>query len=271
MRRPFETTLAAIVLFVGTRAHAATTAECLAASEASLKAETEHRLRDERSRLLICASPTCPTAIRKECVSRVDAVNAQIPTIVFGAKDGSGADLVNVKVSVDREPLADKLDGVALSVDPGQHTFVFEAPGHTQITKSFLIQQSQKDRHEIVVFDPAPPSSGAPADVGLGTQKIAAITAGASGAVGLGLGAAFGALALSQKGTAQGICPGSTCATSAGSDDWSKAKTSGTVSTVGFIVGGVGLAAGAVLWLTAPRTTAQVGLGPGALHLRGSF
>jgi hypothetical protein len=271
MRRSLETTLAAVVVLVGSPARAATTAECLAASEASLKAETEHKLRDERARLLVCASPTCPAAIRKECVSRVDAVNAQIPTIVFGAKDGTGTDLVNVKVSVDGEPLTDKLDGVALAVDPGQHTFVFEAAGHTRITKSFLVQQSQKDRHEVVVFDPVSTPAAAPADPGLGAQRIAAIAAGVVGVAGLGLGAVFGGLALSEKSTAQAACPGSTCATSAGSDDWSRAKTSGTVSTVGFIVGGVGVAAGAVLWLTAPRSAVEVGLGPGALRLQGSF
>src|ERR1017187_7463692 len=75
-----------------------TTADCLAASDASLKSGNEHKLRAERSQLLTCASSNCPTDIRKDCTSRVDEVNAQIPTIIFRAKDPSGADLSGVKV-----------------------------------------------------------------------------------------------------------------------------------------------------------------------------
>jgi len=44
-----------------------TTADCLAASDASLKAGNEHKVRAERAQLLVYAATTCPADIRKEC------------------------------------------------------------------------------------------------------------------------------------------------------------------------------------------------------------
>ncbi len=290
LRVPLLLAGGALALFSASRASAAgpTTEECLAASDASLRSGTEHKLRDERAQLVICAAASCPEPIRKECLSHVDEVNAQIPTLIVAAKDASGADLTAVRVAMDGEPLTDALNGTAFAVDPGQHVFTFDAAGQTRVTRTLLIQQAQKDRRELVTFGPSPASGAAPAPSatpgaagqpstggGLGTQRVVALVAGGAGVVALGVGAAFGAIALSEKSTAQAACAGSTCATPDGVSKWSSAASSGNVSTVGLIVGGVGMAAGAVLWFTAPRksagASAQVGLGPGVVQLRGTW
>jgi hypothetical protein len=258
-----------------------TVAECLAASDASATLARDHRLLAERAQLLVCAATSCPVDIRKDCVSHVDEVNGQIPTIVFEAKDGSGMDINAVKVTMDGQPLTEKLDGTALSIDPGEHSFTFQMVGQPVVTKSFTIQQSQKDRHEAIMLGPPAPAPGLPAlpgpaaSTGLGTQRIVALGTGGIGLVGVAVGAAFGAIAMSDKSSAKNACPGATCPTPAGSDKWSSAEKAGNVSTVGFIVGGVALAGAATLWFTArsgasaPR--AQVGLGPGMLQVRGSW
>jgi hypothetical protein len=143
------------------RAADPTTADCLAASLASLKLGNEHKVRQERAQLLVCAADSCPGDIRRECARRVDEVNGAIPTIIFAAKDATHNDLSAVKVTMDGEVLAERLEGTALSIDPGQHVFVFETPGFPGIEKHFVIQQGQKDRREQVVFgaaagEPAP-------------------------------------------------------------------------------------------------------------------
>ena len=81
-------------------------------------------------------------------------------------------------------------------------------------------------------------------------QRPAAAAAGATAAAAA---AAFGAVASSQWDDAQSQCeePPYGCGTE-GVVKGQDAQTSATVSTVGFIVGGVGIAAGVVLWLTAP-------------------
>jgi len=243
----------------------------LAASEASLKAGNEHALRAERSALLICAAASCPSDVRSECIRRVDEVNAAIPTIVFVAKDAPGGDLSAVKVVMDGEVLAERLDGSALSIDPGVRTFRFETAGYRPITKQLVIRESQKNRHEAVVFGSAEALS-APSS-GVGAQRTLAIVVGGVGLASLGVGSAFGLSAMAKKADAEKVCLHD-CADQNGVNLWDEAARAGNVSTVLFIAGGVLLGAGAALWLTAhPDATrgpsAQVGVGPGSIQLRG--
>jgi hypothetical protein len=272
------------------RAAGPSTAECLAASDASISADERHALRAERAQLLVCAAPSCPADIRKECARRVDEVNARMPTLIFAARDAAGADLVAVRVTMDGEPLADKLEGTAIPVDPGEHTFAFETAGQPAVTKKLVVQVAQKDRHELVVIGPpaapaapaapppstpaATPLSAAPESHGLGTQRVLAVAAGGLGVIGVGVGVAFGVMAIGQKNDAQNACPNNPCATQDGANKWSSAGVTGNVATIAVIAGGVALAGGAVLWLTAPRAAgpgAQVGLGPGGVALRGTW
>jgi hypothetical protein len=129
-------------------AHAAapTTAECLAASETSLTLRNHHKLREARARLLICSDTACPDDIRDECVRRVAEVNAAMPSVIFEAKSVAGGELTNVRVSMDGESLADQLDGTAIALDPGQHSFTFEAAGEAGSTMSLVVHEGQKNR-----------------------------------------------------------------------------------------------------------------------------
>ncbi len=281
------------------RADGPSAGQCIAATESAISLRASHKLRAAKAQLLVCASASCPADMRNDCIHGIDELSAAIPLVVFGAKDASGVDLNAVKVTMDGEVLASTLEGTPLAVDPGPHTFTFESAGLTSVTTKLTILQGQKDRREAIVFPaaagaappvtppPPPPvaaptsqteAAGAPAPAhSLGTQKILAIVSGGVGVVGLGVGAAFGAIAISKKSTAQGVCPSGNCPTAAGSSDWSSALTAANVSNVGFIVGALGVAGGAVLWFTAPKAsngataTAQVGVGPGAIQLRGTW
>jgi hypothetical protein len=113
-----------------------------------------------------------------------------------------------------------------------------------------------------------PPSSGTR---GLGTQRVVALVAGAVGVVGIGVGTVFGVTAISEKNTAEGVCP-ARCSHQDGVNDWRSATSAGNVSTVAFVVGGSALAGAAVLWLTAPSNrNVGVGIGPGTLQVQGSW
>jgi hypothetical protein len=268
-----------------------TTADCLAASDASLKFGNEHKLRAERTQLLVCAAATCPADVRKECLRRVDEVNAAIPTIIFEARDAAGNDLSAVTLTMDGQLLSERLEGTPLSIDPGEHTFVFETAGQEPITRHLVVRESQKERREPVVFGavaakvspPAPmvgagvqPSSDAtPPTPSLGTQKVVALVAAGVGVVGLGLGVTFGLIAISKKDEAEKACP-ATCASQDGVDKWSSAKSTGTLSTALFVVGGVGAVGADVLWTTAKppaagSIAAQLGITPGSVQLRGTW
>ena len=275
--------LASALLCLPARAAEPGVSECLAASEASLKAGNEHQLRAERRSLLICAAPSCPNAVRKECMLRVEQVTVAIPSLVFEAKDENGKDLSEVKVTMDSEVLANRLDGSAIAIDPGSHTFVFETEGQKPVTKDLVVREAVKERHEEVQFGVLRTAlqgatsgknsdSGAQGTGGFGTQKVIAVVAAGIGAAGLITGGVFGVLALDKKKEGERICPAK-CSTQDGVDAWSAAKLDGNVATIAFAVGGVALAGGAILWFTAgsPNAPTEVGIGPGTLRVRGTW
>jgi hypothetical protein len=242
---------------------------------ASIRLDNEHRLRAERTQLLVCASASCPVDVRNECVHRVDEVNSAIPTIIFGARDGEGNDLSAVRVIMDTEVLTDRLQGLAIPIDPGAHTFIFETALQQSVWKSFVILQGQKNRTEVITFSavPRPPSAdGASRSRALETlitppppardtgatftprQKWATGLA-VIGVVGLGLGTGFGWRARIDRDDARELCPG-TCTDQRGVDRWHEAKRAGNFATAAFVAGGIGVAAATLLWLTAtPSST----------------
>jgi hypothetical protein len=96
----------------------------------------------------------------------------------------------------------------------------------------------------------------------------------AAGGAGLVVGGVTGGLALGLKGELDdsGDCPDG-CKSSRRSDV-NRLNLYRTVSTVGFIAGGVLAATGVVLWMTAPRpasATAQAKVGPGGVTIEGTF
>ena len=297
-----STSVALALAVAGRGAHAAnpTTADCLAANESALALGNQHKLRDERGKFLICSASSCPADVRAECIRRVGEVNVAIPTIVFEARDAAGSDLGSVRVTMDGEVLAERLEGTALSINPGLHTFAFETPGQPRLEKQLLIREGEKDRRERVTFGSTASAAVAPAGVAgqsapgatlvgsptsgpagespsghLGSQRMLAIAGAGVGIIGLGLGIGFGLDARSKHDDAVQACPGQ-CADQHGVNLWNQAQSAGNVSTVTFIVGAAGLAGAAALWFTAkPESTSgsgtKVGLGPGTLQLRGSW
>lgn len=99
---------------------------------------------------------------------------------------------------------------------------------------------------------PPPSSSG-----GLKIPTLSLIGFGV-GAAGLIVGSVTGVMAMSAEGDLADECPNMKCK-SANKDDLDSAKTKATISTVGFIVAGVGIAVGVVGFFLQPKTEAKVG------------
>jgi len=311
------------------KAEAPTVEECAALSEAGQELQTTHKLREARSKLVLCTSPSCPRPIRDDCARRVDQVEKDIPTIVFEITDGAGNDLTSVKITVDGA-LSDKGPGDPISLDPGPHTFRFAVTGMQPVEKTFVLDEGVP-RHEGIVMMPPPPrpstspvmpppaesatasgtsaspapsevtptevpaaSSSAPVVTDRATptpatpdaasssgQRTVGLVVGAAGVLGVGLGAYFGIDASSHWSSSQSECSSSNCPQHAQAvTDHDAAQSAATVSTIAFIAGGAALAAGAVLWLTAPSRHGSAGgmalvptatPGGGGLSLKGAF
>ena len=273
-----------------------TRAQCIAANGQAQSLRRDGKLGEARDLLRSCSDPKCPNTVATDCTRRLDELESAQPTIVFDVKDGSGADLQAVKVTVDDRPLADKIDGTAFQIDPGDHAFTFEVDGQAPVTQRFVLTEGQKGRHESIVIGPPPapavvaapspaapePETVEPPPSGLGTQKKIAIGLGAAGVAGVAAGAVFGILASSSWHAQQRDCASSTDCPDHDQavSDHHTLTTDGTVSTVAFIAGGALLAAGATLFFikrhepAAPPDSVSVSLGVGpmtTLRLTGEF
>jgi hypothetical protein len=91
--------------------------------------------------------------------------------------------------------------------------------------------------------------------------------------VGVGVGTVFGLSSKSKHDTAEEHCTGTVCHDQEGLDAGEDAYTAGTISTVAMIVGGAGLAGGAVLWFTAKPDSSgpEVALGLSGVRVRGTW
>jgi hypothetical protein len=101
-----------------------------------------------------------------------------------------------------------------------------------------------------------------------------------AGVVGLGVGAVTGILAIGKHSTLATECTGGDCSTPAAQSDLSSYHSMGTISTIGFVAGGVLAAGGVVLYFTAPHGQSAAPatgiritpfVGPGSVGAVGSF
>jgi hypothetical protein len=295
MSRPLKcirVSLVAVAIGLATSPAAAdpTKAQCATANASGQDLRRDGKLTEAREQLRMCSDPKCPAVVRVDCAKRLDELEGAQPTIVFDAKDGAGADITVVKVSVDNRPLAEKLDGSALPIEPGEHSFTFEVAGQTPVTQHIVVKEGEKGRHEKIVIGapppaPPPPPPPPPPAEGLGTQRILGIVGGGVGVAGIAVGSVFGLLTASAISKQKSDCASSTnCANAAqAASDHSTWTTDGTISTIAFIAGGALLAGGAIVFFTAghagteqPAATGlmlvpSAGPGGGGMLLKGEF
>ncbi len=255
--------------------------ECIAASEGAQRLQQAGKLRDARAQFLLCAAASCPGPVRSDCTARAEEIDRAMPTVVLEAKDGRGNDLTAVAVRVDGTPLVDHLDGRPVPLDPGQHAFTFEAAGQPPVEQSVVVVQGEKDRHVTVTLGSAPPAAPVPA------APVAPAPAGAEGGgwsgqktiavlvAGLGLGGAvvgtiFGLTAASNWSQAQSDCKTACGPGSSAQSELSSTHSAASVSNVAFVVAGLGLVGGGVLFFTAPggAVTVSAGAAPGGGGVR---
>jgi hypothetical protein len=261
-------------------------AACLQAASSGQTLRDAHKLAEARDQFRVCAGALCPSIVQTQCVTWLADVERALPTIVVTAKDGAGADLFDVRVSVDGAPLTTKLDGAAVPLNPGPHAFHLELADGTSADKQVMVREGEKDQSVAVVLKPAgaleapqvqPPSAPAtallpappPADAtsrGLGGLRIAALVVGGAGVVGVGVGSYFGLVAMSKKRDSDAQCPGGATGPCSGSGVSSSkdAESAGNASTIAFAVGLAALAGGAVLWFVAPSSPRTAGVSVGA-------
>jgi hypothetical protein len=274
-------------------------ADCIAAFEAAQSLRADSKLTQAIPKFAVCARDVCPRSMQKACVDQAAEATALLPTVVLSATDASNSGVVDAKVSIDGVVVTTVLDGKAIPVDPGLHTFRFEKAGVAPVERRVAIKEGQKGQSvEAQLASPRPaapavasvaaPPVIAPAPVvappppareerrGSGSPLLwAGVGVGAAGVAGIGLGSVFGAMAFSKWNDAKAQC-GNACA--AGSPAYatrSTGETDATISTVAFVAGGVLAAGGVALIVAAPssKSSTSAALAPtiGGLQMVGRF
>jgi hypothetical protein len=180
------------------------------------------------------------------------------------------------KVTIDERPIKSEALGIAFFVDPGAHTIVAAADGFNPETRTFTAAEGKSESVSIAltrapsaagasvapgstaVGAAVPPNNPPAADTGAeGTPNhVPAFVAFGVGAAGLVTGVITGVLALGKHDDLSKACTNGSCDPSQQSNIDSY-HSLGLVSTVGFIVAGVGAAAGVTLWVALPKTGAH--------------
>jgi Tetratricopeptide repeat len=184
--------------------------------------------------------------------------------------------------------------GAPLPVDKGAHVLTASATGKQRLEKAVNVPSDGTKAS--VTFDKlddlssapggappgveaVPPVESTPPDEGttfFNTQRTAGLAVGGVGVIGVVVGAIFGAQAISKLNESnEGHCNADTnkCDPE-GLALREDGHTAGTVSTVMFVLGGLAVAGGVTLFVTAPSssaTSAKVAVGPGGITLRGTW
>jgi hypothetical protein len=225
-------------------------------------------------------APGAPEAFRQAIESAKTEVTSVAPFIgrvTITVTAPVAGDLPNEKVTVDDIPVNSASLGIARTIDPGEHVLVVTADGYKRIESRFTVPDGgsvdapvtlEKDPNYVPpavptgttgptgtttgVIAPPPPPGGEQPPPPAGSPSLVPWVVMGIGGVGLLTGAITGALALGDHSTLSGPCKGGSCPSSE-SGELSSYHTVGGVSTVAFIIGGVGVAAGVVLLLVQPK------------------
>lgn len=159
MRRALSSALLAGVVFWCESLLAAEPSTCTASYEEGQVARAEGQLRKAREALSSCTQPECADFVRADCGRWLAEVEAAMPSVVLAASS-DGADVQDVSVTLDGAPLVATLDGKAVAVEPGKHTFVFRATSGAEVTIEVVISEGEKNRKLLVELKRAPAQPG---------------------------------------------------------------------------------------------------------------
>jgi len=202
-----------------------------------------------------------------------------------------------LEVKLDGNTIETAALGTAIPVDAGKHSLEATAKNKKPFQKEFEVTEKNKSpsvdiptlEDDTSAKDTPPPKEKGekltepPKEErhGWSTQKTLGLVAGGLGVVGLGVGGFFGLKTSSTWKDAQARCTSDLTCDQEGVDLAADAKSSGNIATIAVIAGSVLVVGGAVLFFTAPSTSARtgsfkpaevkVGFGPGSVVVGGKF
>ena len=239
--------------------------DCLEAHSRGQDAKDSGKLTLARKLFMTCAQSSCPQLVSNDCARFADDLGRLQPTVMFAARDGSGADLPDTTVYIDDMLVATRLDdGRPHDVDPGKHTVRFTNGGRDQ-TVTVVVGAGEQGRTVVASFGASPhvqasapvmskePRSAAAPKTShpLGAKLL--LAGGAALVVG---GAALGTIELMRVPAGCSLSD-HLCAAAPGDPVFADAQSAVHLANIGWTVTGIGLAAvvGGAIWYVKGATT----------------
>ncbi len=187
---------------------------------------------------------------------RAAGLEKKIPKLTLSVV-GAAADLAEIEL--DGRPVAHSELNAPIRLDPGEHQATAHAPDGSSDDRSFSVEVGDQTSIELVLTSsidvepgPAPPQPE-PVDEGGRSFLLPGIAFGVGGA-GLLMGVVAGAIFTGQAGDLKDACEHdgdgdeNTCPLDK-EEDGDSVTMLGNLSTAGFVIAGVGIAAGVILLL----------------------
>jgi hypothetical protein len=175
--------LVALAIVLGTSS-ARADATCISAYEQTQTLRKDGKPVAAKAQAAVCAQTSCPALLTKDCSKWLAELEAVIPSVILDPRSAAGGLRADVRVKLDGVALAEKIDGKPLVVEPGAHTFVFEADGAAPAERTITLHEGDKNKKITVTLAPAaePRSDERPIPTGVwifGGVSVVALAASA--------------------------------------------------------------------------------------------
>lgn len=237
---------------------------CVAAYEETQIAMRRSRLLHARDALQTCLDEACPSMLRSDCAGWLKEVEARTPSVVIECTSG-GSPVTGARLFVDGELRPGGIDGKAMELEPGTHSFRVETSAAAPVTVEAVVREGEKLKVVRVEIPSAATKTAAPSSTRETTAPGAPRkethgpvpwTVYAAAGVGAAAAAGFGFFALSGSEMKSDLEP---CKPDCSEERISEVRTRFIVADVLLGVTTLAIGTAAYLFLARPsiRTTAM--------------
>lgn len=212
---------------------------------------------------------------------RATSLEARVPSLAVVVPPRSV--VAGLTIARDGEPLPKTAWGTAIPLDPGEHSIIASAPSRKTLRIGALLPAARdtvtvtvpplEDESSAPLLEPppapigptptTPPQPHFSPSPAASTGRVVGLAIGGMGVTAIGVGAAFGLVALSKLQQANGgPCDPSDRCSPAGLELRQDAERAGNASTAWLVVGGAALVSGVLLYMASgPAATSNTGVG----------
>ena len=145
-----------LALVLATAATARADTACITAYEQTQTLRKDGRPGAAKAQASICARDACPALLTKDCNKWLAELELIIPSVVLDPRAPNGGLRSDVRVKLDGTPLTDRIDAKPIAIEPGSHTFLFEAQGAVAVAVSVVLREGEKSKKVTVSMAAAP-------------------------------------------------------------------------------------------------------------------